>query len=312
MVPAAILLFQLASLLGCYGASFDEELGVRLVGNGNSSHITLEGRIEVFRDGEWGTICDDGWDHVSADVVCKTLGFVGYELYYKPVRDVPLNGVSQIWFTHVDCTGEEDHLFNCTWHKPRNCDHSEDVGVECAYTRPESVDRLPLRVFCPEGSSSNCSTCNNTVLYDQYSCSSSVEVAGFVQAYYKGEWRFVDGSTWGEEESYVFCGNIGYPRNFDNPTTEDLLGCDPDINDTCLSSELKKQLNNPIMYSLQCEGGETMLKDCFFTSWTSSAYSRGWQPGQYATVQCGFGPGQACNTSKVMYVCIHLPASDVI
>ena len=279
-----------------------EELGLRLSGPGE---LATNGRLEVFHNGEWGSVCDDGFDASDANVVCRTLGFGRAIRFSCCGRKGEGDAKSKIWLSNLACTGSEQHLFNCS--KPswgvHRCTHSEDVGVECAYTRPSKPALLPVRIFCPKKTpAGRCQQCNNTMLYDQYSCSSSVEVAGFVQAYYMGEWKFVDGSTWGEKESYVFCGNIGYPRNFDNPTTEELLGCGPDINDTCLSSELKKQLDNPIMYSLQCEGGETMLKDCFFTSWTSSTYSRGWQPGQYATVQCGFGPGQLCSSQRQVRV----------
>ena len=36
-----------------------------------------EGRLEVFYDGEWCTICDDYWTDEEADVSCRQLGFVG-------------------------------------------------------------------------------------------------------------------------------------------------------------------------------------------------------------------------------------------
>ena len=44
---------------------------VRLRGGETES----EGRLEIFHDNEWGTICHDRWGNWDATVACKSLGF---------------------------------------------------------------------------------------------------------------------------------------------------------------------------------------------------------------------------------------------
>ena len=44
---------------------------IQLSGGSNNR----SGRVELCVDGNWGTVCDDGWSYNDARVVCRQLGF---------------------------------------------------------------------------------------------------------------------------------------------------------------------------------------------------------------------------------------------
>lgn len=48
-----------------------EDWETRLVGG----LTEYEGRVEVCRNEQWGTICDDFWDENDVRVVCTQLGY---------------------------------------------------------------------------------------------------------------------------------------------------------------------------------------------------------------------------------------------
>ena len=96
-----------------------------------------EGRVEVFFDGHWGTVCDDFWDIKDADVVCRMLNYSGAISAVKYAGYGPGNG--HIWLDNVHCNGTETSIEDCKQEKVgyHDCYHGEDAGVVCI------TDRMP-------------------------------------------------------------------------------------------------------------------------------------------------------------------------
>ena len=92
--------------------------------------------MEVNYNGQWGTVCDDGWDDTDAGVVCRQLGF-GSSGMAIGLADFG-QGSGSIWLDNVMCTGNESTLVSCGHLGvgiSRSCRHSEDAGVRCSGTQ---------------------------------------------------------------------------------------------------------------------------------------------------------------------------------
>ncbi|XP_054754314.2 deleted in malignant brain tumors 1 protein-like [Lytechinus pictus] len=142
-----------------------------------------EGRVEIFHDGLWGTVCDDSWDVYDARVVCRQLGYSGDAL---AKTGAPYGqGSGPIYLDDVGCTGSESSLTYCSnrgW-GVHNCGHSEDAGVYCT----DAV--IDGRIRLVDGSSSN---------------------EGRVEIYYAGQWGTVCDDYWDDNDAMVVCRQLGY------------------------------------------------------------------------------------------------------
>lgn len=108
-----------------------ENGAVRLMGDEQGRKD--RGRVEIYADGEWGTVCDDLWTTQNAAVVCRQLGF---SFTVKATRHAEFGEGRhlRILLDDVQCEGTEETLLNCQHAGvgQHNCGHQEDAGVICS------------------------------------------------------------------------------------------------------------------------------------------------------------------------------------
>ncbi|XP_023933281.1 deleted in malignant brain tumors 1 protein-like isoform X4 [Lingula anatina] len=205
---------------------------VRLVGGERDG----EGRVEVFHNGRWGTVCDDSWDDNDAAVVCRMLG-------YNPDDAVSFSrahfgqGTDPILMDNVACSGNEASIEACGhngW-SSHNCAHSEDAGVRCFVPEPTTTAPTtpagPVEVRLVDGERDG---------------------EGRVEVLHNGEWGTVCDDSWDVNDAQVVCRMLGY---------------DP-ANAVAFSNAEHGQGSGRIhMDNVNCDGSEASIEDCGHNGW---------------------------------------------
>ncbi|XP_058628378.1 scavenger receptor cysteine-rich type 1 protein M130-like [Onychostoma macrolepis] len=117
-----------------------------------SNHVPLRlsggegrcsGRLEVYHNAVWGSVCDDQWDISDAQVVCRQLG-CGAALRADG-NSVFGAGEGVVWLNRVECRGNELHLWDCplSLKNHTDCSHKEHAGLTCADFPDLSVSTTP-------------------------------------------------------------------------------------------------------------------------------------------------------------------------
>ncbi len=112
----------------CLSFSCVDSVSVRLV-NGNNP---CAGRVEVYNDGRWGTVCHYDWDIDDAAVVCRELD-CGTAV--KATNNANFGqGSGPISMAYVKCSGSETALKDCSSDSRyiQLCNHDQDSGVICS------------------------------------------------------------------------------------------------------------------------------------------------------------------------------------
>jgi len=91
---------------------------------------SYKGRVELYHNGEWGTVCSDRFTVASAEVICGQMGMTGGELLPQGSFAA---GTGPIHMDDVQCTGHEKKVWLCPFggFGTHNCEHVADVGIEC-------------------------------------------------------------------------------------------------------------------------------------------------------------------------------------
>ncbi|XP_068737073.1 galectin-3-binding protein-like [Montipora capricornis] len=109
------------------GVAVPDEGDVRLADGG----ALTQGRVEIYMNGSWWTVCSNWFSYAEARVVCRMLWLPENPLVY---RNNPFGGRNGSILTEwYDCDGHESSLLNCARRGlSYYCSHySKSVGISC-------------------------------------------------------------------------------------------------------------------------------------------------------------------------------------
>ncbi|NWR39298.1 LOX3B oxidase, partial [Tachuris rubrigastra] len=188
-----------------------------------------EGRVEVLKSSEWGTICDDRWNLLSASVVCRELGFGSAKEALTGARMG--QGTGPIHLNEVQCQGTEKSLWSCPFRNitQEDCKHTEDAAVRCniPYMGYENLIRLSGGQSRFEG---------------------RVKVAVGAGEGDQPRWGLVCGEGWGTLEVMVACRQLGL--GFTNHGLQETWYWDA------------SNVTEMVMSGVKCAGHEMSLSHC--------------------------------------------------
>ncbi|KAJ1365163.1 hypothetical protein KIN20_025393 [Parelaphostrongylus tenuis] len=112
---------------------------IRLVDDDGNDEVT-EGRLEVFLDGTWGTVCNRSWTPQLAQLSCNQLGLVADLEFFENWRIFRSKGELPMIMDNVRCEENEVDLTRCrhdgvTHNVAAGCRPTEVVAIRCAEPR---------------------------------------------------------------------------------------------------------------------------------------------------------------------------------
>ncbi|NXW10321.1 C163A protein, partial [Fregetta grallaria] len=228
------------------------------------------GRLQVFYNGTWGSVCSNSMTPKAVSLACKELG-CGDRGYLE--TRLPYGRVSGLaWLDRVECGERNSSFWQCPsapW-DPQSCEDLRDeihitcngnfelpghqhLPISCSLSLP-SPDREKIRAV---GGENGCS--------------------GRVEVWHRGSWGTVCDDSWDMQDANVTCRQ---------------LGCGPAV--SALDEAAFGEGTGPIwLEQVECQGTELSLQDC----WARPGDSGACRHKEDAAVHClgeqqGWDPSQ--------------------
>ena len=197
---------------------------------GNAGALS-EGRLEIFYNGEWCTICDDYWGRPddNQDVACRQLGFVGGSVEdhdrFRSSYFPPGTREQTIALDDVRCLGNESNLLECPnrgW-EVHNCRHAEDVGIRCIQNSAGAYV-TNMEISAPPGTNGKYDVGETVAVTLVWSEAVNVDVTPAVPPSietYPPRLQLFYGNIYGRRTKAVYTSGTGTPRTVFTATVED-------------------------------------------------------------------------------------------
>ncbi|XP_064396167.1 neurotrypsin-like [Halichondria panicea] len=181
--------------IGIHNCDRSDDVGLVCAINEDLRHVNSSGttglgpdvRLELFYNGQWGTVCDDSFSPNDARVACRQLGYDDYANYGRvgTLGFSQSSSTTRTWLDELRCLGNETKLINCPANTigVEDCTHTQDVALFCILDGD-------LRLIDNSGRTGGSS--------------------GRLEVYYSGQWGTVCDDSFSPNDARVACRQLGF------------------------------------------------------------------------------------------------------
>uniref|UniRef100_A0A3P9CYS4 SRCR domain-containing protein n=1 Tax=Maylandia zebra TaxID=106582 RepID=A0A3P9CYS4_9CICH len=211
-----------------------------LIGSGSTR---CSGRVEVYHNNSWGTVCDDGWGLNDAEVVCRQIN-CGTALQ-APRSAYFGAGTGQIWLDDVTCSGNESSLTDCqhSGFGSNRCEHGQDAAVICSVTFEVRLYLNVFHVLC-------------VLDLIRLAGSGSSRCSGRVEIFHNNVWGTVSDYNWDLNDAEVVCRQLNCGSALQAPRT----------------AYFGAGTGQIWLSGVSCSGNESSLTECQHFGWGNYYY----------------------------------------